>query len=204
MQPTCRHVPPRNGSFSTTMVFRPSSPARMAATYPPGPLPIIAMSYFATRVSPFLQANFTTGAKGWAMMENANGIALWSAARTRELVIVTAAGTEEQLRSGAENGRRNHVADGLFCGWRPCGCFAWRGRPKANSISRRHRLSLERLLALHKLSQGASDRRTERFANREGKRWDIREREEEPPGTTGAALRKPEGPADNAPREFSD
>src|SRR5215831_18366271 len=49
MQPTCRQVPPRNGSFSTTTVFRPSSPARMAATYPPGPLPIIATSYFATR-----------------------------------------------------------------------------------------------------------------------------------------------------------
>src|SRR6267154_2622600 len=48
MQPTCRHVPPRNGSFSTTTVFNPSSPARIAATYPPGPLPIIATSYFAT------------------------------------------------------------------------------------------------------------------------------------------------------------
>src|SRR2546430_4510419 len=48
MQPTCRHVPPRNGSFSTTTVFSPSSPARIAATYPPGPLPIIATSYFAT------------------------------------------------------------------------------------------------------------------------------------------------------------
>src|SRR5690348_8439586 len=52
MQPTCRHVPPRNGSFSTTMVFRPSSPARIAATYPPGPLPIIATSYLATRSLP--------------------------------------------------------------------------------------------------------------------------------------------------------
>src|SRR6476646_2296458 len=48
MQPTCRQVPPRNGSFSTTTVFSPSSPARIAATYPPGPLPIIATSYFAT------------------------------------------------------------------------------------------------------------------------------------------------------------
>src|SRR5438046_9490861 len=48
MQPTCKHVPPRNGSFSTTTVFSPSSPARIAATYPPGPLPIIATSYFAT------------------------------------------------------------------------------------------------------------------------------------------------------------
>src|SRR2546428_3086829 len=52
MQPTCRHVPPRKGSFSTTTVFNPSSPARIAATYPPGPLPIIATSYFATRSLP--------------------------------------------------------------------------------------------------------------------------------------------------------
>src|SRR6266849_10787047 len=52
MQPTCRHVPPRYGSFSTTTVFKPSSPARIAATYPPGPLPIIATSYFATRSLP--------------------------------------------------------------------------------------------------------------------------------------------------------
>src|SRR5437899_2404677 len=52
MQPTCKHVPPRNGSFSTTTVFRPNSPARIAATYPPGPLPIIATSYFATRSLP--------------------------------------------------------------------------------------------------------------------------------------------------------
>src|SRR5262249_4246787 len=42
------HVPPRYGSFSMTIVFNPNSPARMAATYPPGPLPIIATSYFAT------------------------------------------------------------------------------------------------------------------------------------------------------------
>src|SRR6266853_4804725 len=52
MQPTCRQVPPRYGSFSTTTVFNPSSPARIAATYPPGPLPIIATSYFATRSLP--------------------------------------------------------------------------------------------------------------------------------------------------------
>src|SRR5215831_15814854 len=48
MQPTCRQVPPRNGSFSTTIVFKPSSPARIAATYPPGPLPMIATSYLGT------------------------------------------------------------------------------------------------------------------------------------------------------------
>src|SRR5713226_24332 len=52
MQPTWRQVPPRKGSFSTTTVFNPSSPARIAATYPPGPLPIIATSYFATRSLP--------------------------------------------------------------------------------------------------------------------------------------------------------
>src|SRR2546429_512552 len=50
--PTCKQVPPRYGSFSTTTAFRPSSPARIAATYPPGPLPIIATSYFATRSLP--------------------------------------------------------------------------------------------------------------------------------------------------------
>src|SRR5882724_2321539 len=52
MHPTCKQVPPRKGSFSTTIVFSPSSPARIAATYPPGPLPIIATSYFATRSLP--------------------------------------------------------------------------------------------------------------------------------------------------------
>src|SRR6266478_4591104 len=52
MHPTCKQVPPRYGSFSTTTAFRPSSPARIAATYPPGPLPIIATSYFATRSLP--------------------------------------------------------------------------------------------------------------------------------------------------------
>src|SRR6267378_7595628 len=52
MHPTCRQVPPRKGSFSTTTVFSPSSPARIAATYPPGPLQMIATSYFATRSLP--------------------------------------------------------------------------------------------------------------------------------------------------------
>src|ERR1700704_436328 len=56
MHPTCRQVPPRKGSFSTTTVFSPSSPARIAATYPPGPLPIIATSYFATRSLPSTEA----------------------------------------------------------------------------------------------------------------------------------------------------
>src|SRR6266852_2995776 len=31
MHPTCKQVPPRKGSFSTTTVFSPSSPARIAA-----------------------------------------------------------------------------------------------------------------------------------------------------------------------------
>src|SRR5487761_717829 len=50
MHPTCRHVPPRNGSFSMTTVFNPHSPARIAATYPPGPLPMMAKSYLANLV----------------------------------------------------------------------------------------------------------------------------------------------------------
>src|SRR5579862_8160743 len=45
MQPTCRQVPPRNPSFSITRVFSPHCAARMAVTYPPGPLPMIARSY---------------------------------------------------------------------------------------------------------------------------------------------------------------
>src|SRR6267378_2571469 len=63
MHPTCKQVPPRNGSFSTTTVFSPSSPARIAATYPPGPLPIIATSYFATRSLPSTGAR--TGDQTW-------------------------------------------------------------------------------------------------------------------------------------------
>src|ERR1700693_5224092 len=47
MQPTCRQVPPRNPSFSMTRVFNPHCEARIAVLYPPGPLPIIARSYFA-------------------------------------------------------------------------------------------------------------------------------------------------------------
>src|SRR6266850_1607771 len=63
MHPTCKQVPPRKGSFSTTTVFSPSSPARIAATYPPGPLPIIATSYFATRSLPSTGAR--TGDQTW-------------------------------------------------------------------------------------------------------------------------------------------
>src|ERR1019366_6584584 len=47
MQPTCRHVPPRNPSFSTTSVFNPHCDARMAVLYPPGPLPMMTRSYLA-------------------------------------------------------------------------------------------------------------------------------------------------------------
>ncbi len=46
MQPTCKHVPPNLSSFSMIAVFRPNWPARIAATYPPGPLPITTRSYW--------------------------------------------------------------------------------------------------------------------------------------------------------------
>src|SRR3984957_15766595 len=52
IQPTCRQVPPRNGSFSTTAVFNPHWLARIAATYPPGPLPMITRSYLAKFILP--------------------------------------------------------------------------------------------------------------------------------------------------------
>src|SRR5271154_7356988 len=54
MQPTCRQVPPRKGSFSITAVFNPHSLARIAATYPPGPLPMITRSYLAKPVLPYV------------------------------------------------------------------------------------------------------------------------------------------------------
>ena len=44
MQPRCRQVPPSRLSFSTMAVFSPSCPARIAATYPPGPEPMITTS----------------------------------------------------------------------------------------------------------------------------------------------------------------
>src|SRR6516225_6194488 len=47
MQPTFKHVPPNSLSFSTRAVFNPSWPERMAATYPPGPEPIITTSNFS-------------------------------------------------------------------------------------------------------------------------------------------------------------
>ena len=45
MHPTLRHVPPSDPRISTHAVFRPSCPALMAATYPPGPPPITTRSY---------------------------------------------------------------------------------------------------------------------------------------------------------------
>src|SRR5690242_5567698 len=44
MQPTFTHVPPSVLSISTHTVFKPSCPARIAATYPPGPPPMITTS----------------------------------------------------------------------------------------------------------------------------------------------------------------
>src|SRR5258706_3453098 len=51
MQPTLRQVPPKVESFSTTAVFSPSCAARMAHTYPPGPVPMTMRSY-ATAIAP--------------------------------------------------------------------------------------------------------------------------------------------------------
>ena len=45
MHPTFKQVPPRELYFSTNAVFLPNCAARMAATYPPGPLPITMTSY---------------------------------------------------------------------------------------------------------------------------------------------------------------
>src|SRR3979490_250912 len=75
MHPTCKQVPPRKGSFSTTTVFSPSSPARIAATYPPGPLPIIATSYFATRSLPSAEAR--TGDQTWRSDCHHTSVTLW-------------------------------------------------------------------------------------------------------------------------------
>src|SRR4051794_30303100 len=45
MQPTRRQVPPSLGCFSISAVFRPYWPPRIAAEYPPGPLPMTMRSY---------------------------------------------------------------------------------------------------------------------------------------------------------------
>ena len=44
MHPQLRQTPPRL-SFSMMAVFSPSCEARIAVTYPPGPLPIMTISY---------------------------------------------------------------------------------------------------------------------------------------------------------------
>src|SRR6187455_1983138 len=46
MHPRKRHVPPRRSSFSTMETESPSCAARIAPTYPPGPLPITTRSFF--------------------------------------------------------------------------------------------------------------------------------------------------------------
>ena len=50
IQPTLRHVPPQY-CRSTIIVSRPSWPARMAATYPPGPAPITKVWHFKSDIS---------------------------------------------------------------------------------------------------------------------------------------------------------
>ena len=47
IQPTFKQVPPKVSYFSIKAVFIPSCAQRMAATYPPGPEPITATSYFS-------------------------------------------------------------------------------------------------------------------------------------------------------------
>jgi hypothetical protein len=44
MQPTLRQVPPWVARFSTTATFIPSWLARIAQTYPPGPVPMTIKS----------------------------------------------------------------------------------------------------------------------------------------------------------------
>src|ERR1700737_775888 len=50
MQPIFRQVPPSSLSFSIIAVFNPSCPARIAATYPPGPEPMMTTSNFSMRL----------------------------------------------------------------------------------------------------------------------------------------------------------
>src|SRR5688572_27947277 len=49
MQPQLRHIPP-NDSLSTIAVLSPSWLALMAATYPPGPLPMTMRLYFMCKL----------------------------------------------------------------------------------------------------------------------------------------------------------
>src|SRR5262245_56158884 len=55
MQPMRRQVPPRSCSFSTQATFRPNCAARMAATYPPGPAPMMTRSCCFCSMSNFEQ-----------------------------------------------------------------------------------------------------------------------------------------------------
>src|SRR5215470_16649324 len=55
MQPMRRHVPPRSCSFSTQATFRPNCAARIAATYPPGPAPMMTRSCCFCSMSNFEQ-----------------------------------------------------------------------------------------------------------------------------------------------------
>src|ERR1700733_6825574 len=48
MQPTFRQVPPSFFSRSISATFNPYCPARMAAVYPPGPPPMMTMSYIVS------------------------------------------------------------------------------------------------------------------------------------------------------------
>ena len=48
MHPQFKQMPP-SASRSTTAVFKPNCDARMAVTYPPGPLPRTITSYFMPR-----------------------------------------------------------------------------------------------------------------------------------------------------------
>src|SRR2546423_13278820 len=50
MQPMFRQVPPSSLSFSTSAVLRPSWAARIAATYPPGPEPMMMRSNLSIEV----------------------------------------------------------------------------------------------------------------------------------------------------------
>src|SRR5690554_4190592 len=45
IHPTLRQVPPNRSYFSIIAVFKPNCAQRIAATYPPGPEPIMVTSY---------------------------------------------------------------------------------------------------------------------------------------------------------------
>src|SRR5207244_7004054 len=64
IQPTLRHVPPRN-SRSTQATFIPSCAARMAATYPPGPAPMTMRSKL---VCSDIRARFYAQPAAWSAL----------------------------------------------------------------------------------------------------------------------------------------